>query len=206
MEFVRGNRAIRDSEANGKELHLFEETRSGHLRYVGPVQCVGHHYAPAPDRSGTLRQAIVFELAFDSTEPAGIAPPTTLPEPKNDPELASKTLAQLRELALRKPPPGSPPAVRKVNAYRRSEAVKLYVLRRANGVCEACKHPAPFNTAKGAPYLEPHHTRRIADGGPDHPRWVAAICPNCHRRVHYGKDGTAYNRDLADYLGSIEPS
>lgn len=40
----------------------------------------------------------------------------------------------------------------------------------------------------------------------DHPRWVAAVCPNCHRRVHHGQDGTEYNNELADYLGSIEPS
>src|ERR1700746_1774493 len=24
--------------------------------------------------------------------------------------------------------------------------------------------------------------RRLSDGGPDHPRWVVAVCPNCHRR------------------------
>jgi 5-methylcytosine-specific restriction protein A len=90
--------------------------------------------------------------------------------------------------------------------HRQSEAVKLYVLRRAKGACEACKQPAPFNTVKGSPYLEPHHTRRVADGGPDHPRWVAGICPNCHRRVHHGHDGSDYNRDLAEYLGSIEQS
>ncbi len=206
MEFMRGNKAIRDAEANGKELHLFEETRSAHVRYLGPVQCVGHHYASAPDRSGTLRRVIVFELAFDNTDPAGITPPTTFPESEKDPELESKTLPQLRELALRKAAAGAPPAVRKVNAYRRSQAVKLYVLRRANGVCEACKQPAPFETAKGSPYLEPHHMRRVADGGPDHPRWVAAVCPNCHRRVHHGKDGDEYNEVLAAHVGSLEQS
>ncbi len=50
---------------------------------------------------------------------------------------------------------------------------------------------APFKTTKDEEYLEPHHTRRIADGGPDHHRWVAAVCPNCHRRIHYGKMGRA---------------
>jgi 5-methylcytosine-specific restriction protein A len=94
--------------------------------------------------------------------------------------------------------------MRKVNAYRRSEAVKVYVLRRAAGVCEACREPAPFTTVKGQPYLEPHHIRRLADGGPDHPRWVAAICPNCHRRIHHGQDGQEVNDALAHRIGELE--
>ena len=36
------------------------------------------------------------------------------------------------------------------------------------------------------PYLEPHHIRRVGDGGPDHPRYVIALCPNCHREAHFG--------------------
>ncbi|MGK5511732.1 HNH endonuclease [Brevibacillus formosus] len=54
-------------------------------------------------------------------------------------------------------------------------------------MCEACGSEAPFKTAKGGPFLEVHHRRRLSDGGPDHPEWVAAICPNCHRRCHSDK-------------------
>jgi len=49
-----------------------------------------------------------------------------------------------------------------------------------------------------------HHIRRRADGGPDHPRWVAAACPNCHRRVHGGQDGEQYNMRIADRVGRLE--
>jgi hypothetical protein len=52
----------------------------------------------------------------------------------------------------------------------------------------------PAGALTEGPNLEPHHIRRLADGGPDHPRWVAALCPTCHRRVHHGVDG---KRDLA---------
>ena len=80
-----------------------------------------------------------------------------------------------------------------------------YVLRRADGTCEGCGDPAPFNKrATGRPYLEPHHIRRRADAGPDHPRWIIALCPNCHRRVHYGENGTDYNEKLADRAGVLE--
>lgn len=56
----------------------------------------------------------------------------------------------------------------------------------------------------GCRYLEPHHTRRLSDTGPDHPRWVIGLCPTCHRRVHYGADGVAYNDKLEAKLAMIE--
>jgi 5-methylcytosine-specific restriction enzyme A len=83
--------------------------------------------------------------------------------------------------------------------YQRSKAVRAYVLARANGSCESCHEPAPFARKDGTPYLEPHHTRRVSDGGPDHPRWVGGICPNCHTEIHFGKDGAAKNSALADF-------
>jgi 5-methylcytosine-specific restriction protein A len=74
--------------------------------------------------------------------------------------------------------------------------VREYVLRRSEGTCEACGGKAPFRRIDGTPYLEPHHSRRLSDGGPDHPRWVGAVCPNCHREIHYGVHGEEKNRRL----------
>lgn len=50
----------------------------------------------------------------------------------------------------------------------------------------------------------PHHIRRLADEGPDHPMWVAALCPNCHRRVHHGEDGTTFNEQIAQKVQDRE--
>lgn len=74
------------------------------------------------------------------------------------------------------------------NYYQRSEAVRQYVLARADGVCEGCNQPAPFMNKKGKPYLDPHHIRRLTDGGPDDPRYIIGLCPNCHREVHMTTD------------------
>ena len=82
--------------------------------------------------------------------------------------------------------------------------MRRYVLMRAGGLCEGCDRPAPFERPNGEPYLEPHHTRRISDGGPDHPRWVIGLCPTCHRRVHCGADGGEYNQVLEAKLAGIE--
>ena len=69
---------------------------------------------------------------------------------------------------------------------------------------KAAVEPAPFKRSNGEPYLEPHHTRRLADGGPDHPRWVGAICPACHREIHHGQKGRTKNEDLQRKLTLIE--
>lgn len=88
--------------------------------------------------------------------------------------------------------------------YQRSAVVRAYVLARAAGRCESCSAPAPFLTPDGLPFLETHHTIRVCDGGPDHPQWVAAICPNCHREIHYGAHGAARNEALMERLRGIE--
>lgn len=79
------------------------------------------------------------------------------------------------------------------------------VVVRAAGRCEGCKSPAPFIRKNGSPYLEPHHIRRVSDGGPDDPAFVISLCPNCHRRVHAGADGDKYNAELLVAMASIEP-
>ena len=80
--------------------------------------------------------------------------------------------------------------------YTRSEAVREYALRVADGVCQGCGNEAPFIGKDGDPYLEVHHLYRRSDGGPDHPDNVVALCPNCHRRVHHGKDDDEFNQEL----------
>ena len=81
----------------------------------------------------------------------------------------------------------------------------MYVLKRADGMCEGCEAQAPFVTKRKRPYLEPHHTTRMSDGGPDHPAHVIALCPTCHRRVHHAHDGDEYNEALVRKLSLIEP-
>jgi len=88
--------------------------------------------------------------------------------------------------------------------YARSEQVRQYVLARANGYCEACDEIAPFNRRDGTPYLEPHHTTRLADEGLDHPATVGAICPTCHRRIHSGVDGASWNERLLKRIADKE--
>lgn len=41
------------------------------------------------------------------------------------------------------------------------------------------------------PTLEVHHLRRLADGGSDTVANAVALCPNCHREIHYGINKSA---------------
>lgn len=70
--------------------------------------------------------------------------------------------------------------------FNRDPAVKAWVLQHARGICECCQQPAPFFTSDGMPFLEVHHVRGLADGGSDTVENTVAICPNCHRELHYG--------------------
>lgn len=74
-----------------------------------------------------------------------------------------------------------------VTVYLRNPNVVVEVLNRANGHCERCESLAPFRRKKDrTPYLEVHHKKRLADGGEDTVENAIALCPNCHRELHYG--------------------
>ncbi len=73
------------------------------------------------------------------------------------------------------------------SAYRRNPDVVAEVLRRAKGKCESCKRDAPFLRASdGTPFLEIHHIVTLAEGGEDTVANATALCPNCHRKMHFG--------------------
>ena len=195
MMFTKGNLAIRDHAKNGKDILVFEMLRKpkGHVKFLGIFACGSLEYRPTPDSTKTLRQAIVFHLV----------PLTTQMED----ELSSQS--DLSELRRRAEAEGSQTPERKaLNALSsyifRAATVRDYALARAAGKCERCSKSAPFHTVAGKPFLEVHHIRRLSDGGPDRHDAVAAICPNCHREAHHGKDQVKTNSDLLEAVHAKE--
>ncbi len=196
MEFTRGNKAIRDHAQDGRSILMFEKHYPERdLTFVGEMACEGWSYREGKDADGNSRRAIVFELRRLDAIVEHIE---TEPIPDDN-------LAKLRDRAFAAAAPSTAAGTAKRTIYQRSADVRAYVLARAKGICQGCDHPAPFMRADGSPYLEPHHIRRASDGGPDDPRFVIALCPNCHRRVHFGADGPAYNAVLLDRMKMIEP-
>lgn len=193
MKFTKGNRAIRDS---AKDLLVFESLGKGKgCRYRGCFLYAGHELRPGVDVHGRSRTIIVFHLI-----PVGDG--ATEPMHRN----SGLPLDELRNRAYEAAKPAGTVNSRETKRlYRdRSNAVRAYVLARSNGICEACARPAPFMRQDGSAYLEAHHTRRLTDSGPDHPQWVAAICPTCHRHIHCGLEGDVINHNLELRLKEIE--
>ena len=80
--------------------------------------------------------------------------------------------------------------------YYRDPEVRAWVLELSKGHCEACDDPAPFNSDDGSAFLETHHMKRLADGGPDIIENAVSICPNCHRRLHYSSDKLEFSNQV----------
>lgn len=204
MDFTRGNRAVRDHAKEGRALHLFRSLGKGKgQQYLGEFVYASHRFDQGPDRNGDERRLIIFELVpvekaaliedgGGAIEEAEHSAPKSLSEARIFAIAASHATEGKEEQS----------AIRTL--YKRSKAVKDYVLMRAGGKCESCRESAPFLRIDGSPYLEPHHTTRLSDGGPDHPRYVGAICPACHREIHYGQYGAQKNEELQAYLMQIE--
>lgn len=103
-----------------------------------------------------------------------------------------------RKPNLSKPQGNSRPgaSVSQVVQFKRDPQVKAWVLREAKGVCECCNQPAPFDGTDGEPFLEVHHVRKLAERGSDTVNNAVAICPNCHRALHYGMKAKELVEDL----------
>jgi 5-methylcytosine-specific restriction protein A len=189
MQFSRGNKAIRDHISNGKTLFLFQILSKGNVRFLDEFQCIGYHYEDRPDEDNNLRQAIIFELASQSSLSFQIQENTPTYEEHD-------SLENLRKKAQDKGRPNLSPRENKSLTYQRSIYIRKYALKRAEGKCEACNESAPFLTPLGNPFLEVHHIRKLSDGGPEDPLWVIAVCPNCHRKAHYSIEANSFNESL----------
>jgi len=197
MEMVRGNRAIAEHVENGKDLLWFEKEQnrtSRHVVYRGEYLCAGWRWGQSRDGKGTMRRAIIFELhpLENVVEKVDVSA-----------QQIAGDLVELRRRAFDAAGVATSKQVTRT-IFERSQDVRDYVLARAGSNCEGCGALAPFRRPNGAPYLEPHHIRRVSDGGPDDPRYVIGLCPTCHRRVHHGDDGSAYNEQLMKTMARIE--
>jgi len=204
MTFTAGNLAIRDHHENGKDLLLFEDLGKGKgVRYTGLFECASWEKTDGVDKNTKPRKIIVFNLIPVTTSASVASENVMTQSPKASP-LSIDDLRKGAYAASNADKMATKSSSAKKSWYERSAKVRDYVLARAKGICEACNQQAPFTKKDGTPYLEPHHTTRLADEGPDHPGWVGAICPNCHRRIHSGSDGNEWNKMLQERIREKE--
>lgn len=139
-------------------------------------------YKPARNVGQRVREELkdlLAELMADSTEDL------------IDTNGFEANVRQIRQRPMLTEPTGTQAPARRsaeTTTYVRDPYVKAWVLENARGLCEGCGQPAPFTNEFGEPYLEVHHMRPLAAGGSDTIQNAVALCPNCHRRCHYGED------------------
>lgn len=90
------------------------------------------------------------------------------------------------------------------NQYYRDPDVVSYAKKRANGVCECCGQTAPFEKDDGEPFLEVHHLVALGHDGEDVIGNVCAVCPNCHRQMHLGKERLELTKRVIDKLKEMD--
>lgn len=195
MTLTAGNKWINAHAENGRDLLLFSKAKDG-LRFQGQYVCEGFHIERAPDTGGNERNAIVFELRPIEA--------LILAEDPTAAAVSDGGLAVLRQRAMEAAKVVPAKTVTISTVFERDRIIRSYVLKRSKGNCEDCGHAAPFLTANGAPFLEVHHIRRLTDGGPDDPRFMIALCPNCHRRAHHGIDAKDRNIRMLTFVTQIE--
>lgn len=133
--------------------------------------------------------------------------------PTSDEEELHKRVVNARRKARRlsekgKTPPEGQKDVKRASSlserFVRGPNVIAWVLEQAAGSCDACSEKAPFRREDGEPYLEVHHVRPLAMGGPDTVDNAVACCPNCHRQLHYGLGSDNLRQSLLERLGRLK--
>ncbi|QFU75344.1 HNH endonuclease [Halioglobus maricola] len=182
-QFGRKNKAFERRMMNIS--HVVVSLGGKHVKGLLPAPNIGPTVRPVLEK--LVRQSQILNAMHD------IHPPTT--EASNPVDMDRKVSMLLdnwgQSDARILPPSGlKSPTKRDGNStvYNRSPEVKAWVLQEADGSCECCEKPAPFVKDDGTAYLEVHHVVTLAQGGPDTVSNTVAVCPDCHRALHFAAD------------------
>jgi len=66
--------------------------------------------------------------------------------------------------------------------------LEINVKKNADGKCELCGNPAPFNDLSGKPYLEIFDLKKYAIISSIPVNNAVALCPNCHAKLEHAPE------------------
>jgi len=180
------NKTLHESNSNGVEVHLFEVLQLTEYTYQGVVVYNGKGYQEnQTDIDGNKRKVWMFPLELKDGKPVSINDTVIKNLQKTKQKIFRKlNKRQIKRLAESKKETEQSYRITETKSIERDEYIKLYALERADGNCQLCDKPAPFLKKNGSPYLEDHHINYLANKGSYTIDNVAALCPNCHRKMH----------------------
>lgn len=138
-----------------------------------------------PDADSNPRLVWVFPLRLaDGTSPVPISEELwTLSQEQKEKKTKKLTDEVLQQRISSAPRSASTRQV-VTNVYERDQNIAEYAKRHAGGRCQLCEQPGPFIGLDGRLFLEVHHIEWLSKGGSDTIDNAAALCPNCHRKMH----------------------
>lgn len=185
------NKTLNESKTNRIPVYLFEVFKTKEYVYQGEIELVDNPYQEIQNN----RNVWMFPLKIKNGAPLTLDQKQFEQLKKNERTKTKKlNINQIKILAEERL--NKQPSRRKVESttYIRDQRVVEYALLRANGKCQLCEQDAPFLRKDGTPYLEVHHIDYMANGGIDTIDNVAALCPNCHRKMHALENEIEYKK------------
>ena len=187
------NKTLHESSQTGVLVYLFEMFNDQRYRYRGIVELAGEPFQEnEKDINGDMRKVWKFPLKL-------VAANDYIEE-----DFFDKKAEKDARMVSRMPRSAIVSKAREIDrvvsevttttkTYVRNPIIAQYAKDRARGICELCGEPAPFEVG-GIPYLESHHLQFVSEGGKDSIDNIAALCPNCHRRMHALRDPKDLNK------------
>lgn len=204
-ERLRANRSVVEAAFGGPLEWLPREKRQ--MRRIRLVITTGGYLHRG--RWQVIQQDMLEAMArLYSTLGPYLTIPTKAPQPTADPiELALRIASLQARSAIPRPPGQAVPekVIEQRQKYARDPQVIVWMLQQTQGLCELCGQEAPFVRADGKPYLEVHHVFGLAEGGSDTVENAAALCPNCHRRLHHATDADHQRERLYAQVERLVP-
>jgi 5-methylcytosine-specific restriction enzyme A len=172
------NKTLNESRTNGIRVYLFEAFKPGDHVFMGQVELVEEPYTDT--QAG--RSVWIFPLRVLGNK--YLIPEALVTEKQEDKQKEAKKLNDDDLFNRAKNAERLGQRITTSRTYDRDPYVSEYVKRRANGICDLCGNPAPFQDKKGRPYLESHHITWLSKGGEDTINNTVALDPSCHRKMH----------------------
>lgn len=146
--------------------------------------------APSGNRSKRIIINVPGANSSEFWEPIIHGESSHLLSPTDDENVLNIRVSRLIKKTLSEPKGyKEPKAVERLQkVYARDPMVKAWILQQSKGICENCGESAPFYLNDGSPYLEVHHVVPLSLAGADTINNCVALCPNCHRALHYSQN------------------